>query len=113
MSDEIEQQAEAFIVPLDQETAAKVLEAAEKAGLDASVVRTSSFPPAFVVPVEVEDKYHELFDEASDDSEDDIPKANASKKDWLAYAETHPDYDAETDAELGRDELREKFGPKD
>jgi hypothetical protein len=99
-------QTVAFISPLDAETAAKVLKAAEEAGVDASEVRTSSLPPAFVVPPEVEDKYHELYDNS-----DDTPKANASKEEWLAYAQTQPEYDAETDAELGRNELRQKFSP--
>jgi len=65
-----------YIAPLDSETASKVLEAAEAAGVDASRVLTSSFPAAFVVPPEVEDKYHDLFDA---DQAKKTPKASAKK----------------------------------
>lgn len=42
-------EGEAFVAGLDAETAQKLLEAAEKAGLDPSVVRASS-DGGFVVP---------------------------------------------------------------
>jgi hypothetical protein len=40
------------------------------------------------------------------------PAGNASQADWLAWAQTLPTYDPATDAELGRDALKEKFGLK-
>jgi hypothetical protein len=42
----------------------------------------------------------------------EYPKGNASGSDWLTFAKTQNGYDEATDAELGRDELKAKFGPK-
>lgn len=128
----------AIIPPRGRENAIKVLKAADDAGVDQLLVRTHA--DGFLVPLAVEEKYHELYDvegeppveqpadqgnlpkeeapapeKSADEStseEVEVPKGNASREDWLAYAEKQPGYNAETDAELGRDELREKFAPK-
>lgn len=46
-------EGEAFVAGLDTETAKKLLEAAEKAGLDPSVVRAAPGDGGFVVPEEL------------------------------------------------------------
>lgn len=48
-------EGEAFVAGLDAETAQRLLEAAEKAGLDPSVIRTSP-DGGFVVPEALVDK---------------------------------------------------------
>jgi len=49
-------EGEAFVAGLDSETAQKLLEAAEKAGLDPSVVRAAPGDGGFVVPAALVDK---------------------------------------------------------
>lgn len=46
-------EGEAFVAGLDAETAQRLLEAAQKAGLDPSVVRASPGDGGFVVPEEL------------------------------------------------------------
>ena len=49
-------EGEAFVAGLDSDTAQQLLAAAEKAGLDPSVVRVSSADGGFVVPEELAPK---------------------------------------------------------
>ena len=49
-------EGEAFVAGTDSETAQRLLAAAEKAGLDPSVVRVSPGDGGFVVPEELADK---------------------------------------------------------
>lgn len=51
-------EGEAFVAGLDAETAQKLLKAAEKAGLDPSVVRAAPGDGGFIVPVELAEKSH-------------------------------------------------------
>jgi hypothetical protein len=43
----------------------------------------------------------------------DPPKGNASREEWAAYALTRPGVTEEALADLGRDEIRDTYGPKD
>lgn len=49
-------EGEAFVAGLDADTAQKLLDAAEKAGLDPSVVRAAPGDGGFVVPAELVEK---------------------------------------------------------
>lgn len=49
-------EGEAFVAGTDAETAKKLLDAAQKAGLDPSVVRVSPGDGGFIVPEELADK---------------------------------------------------------
>jgi len=49
-------EGEAFVAGTDPETAQKLLDAAEKAGLDPSVVKVASADGGFVVPEELAPK---------------------------------------------------------
>lgn len=91
-----------------REVAVRLLAIAEELGLPADVVLVRM--GGYEVPTEVLDKYDaELStkDEAIED--DEQPKLNASLKDWLSYAETQTGFE-QSDSDLTRNELIEKFG---
>lgn len=50
--------------------------------------------------------------EGEQEAEVEYPAGNASTAAWLTFAQSRPNYDAETDAGLSRDDLRAKFGPQ-
>jgi hypothetical protein len=70
-------EGEAFVEGTDAETAKKLLEAAEKAGLDPSVVRYAAGDGGFVVPEELAEKPKP---KAKAETKTDSKPANDEKK---------------------------------
>lgn len=76
------QDDEAFVGPQDQETAIRLLKAAEDAGLDPSVVRTTTngfIVPRSLVPDEAEEEIVEETEEESDEKPDEAEETAAPK----------------------------------